>query len=283
MTVRLLQITLFHSYFSSGLFESCWLTPDPFTAAFLSRYQLFMRDESGIFGLYSDNSNPDVAGLVRYLNGKLAGAPLRFLLGNDESQFYRMTNLPFDYVGQIGLSSAAGAPGPAPDRAPPGPVRRELVAAMGPRVVNQPGVIGVFSVYLDDWLAIGATDVCYETHFQARTLHWQYYLINRSQIKLNNPVIRNQQKAYFEGPVPLVLSTGEKALSFSSGEMEFPLRQVPDGLFSLIDNLQSSLHANAPPIERCLINGLPTPDGENIKARRVGDGFYTFGEMYVYL
>lgn len=279
MMIPLFQIFLFHRYFTSGVFESCQIIPDVNTRIFLQRYSLVLRTEVGKIGLYGSNKIAPLA-LLGYLQQQLAGAPLQFLMICNESRFLQITNVPLDYVGQIALSSKASR---AVDTDASGELQREIEPVFGPRQLSQSGVIGLASVYLDDCLTSGGQNVCYQVNFQARVLHWLYYVVNRSQSKLHKPVVCNQQKMYFDAPVPVLLSTGESALSFSSGNMQFPLQEHPETSFDLIDNLQPSLHASEQAIEHCLITGLPTPNGENMKTRQVGEGLSAFGEMYVYL
>jgi hypothetical protein len=279
MITQLFQISLFHRYFTSGMLESCRIVPDADTRLFLQRYPLVLRGEPGKIGLYSDSKNTPSA-LLDYLQQRLAGAPLRFLLSGDESLFARITDLPFDFVGQIALSTKQLCAAVDDAGVPPS---HELAPVPGPRQLNQPGVFGQVSVYLDDCLALGGQDVRYQVHFEARVLHWLYYVINRGENKLRQPVIRNQQKMIFDAPVQVLLDTGETALSFSSGAMQFPLQEAPETTFDLIDHLQPSLHTGEQTIEHCLIKGLPTPCGDNLKAKQVDGSLYTFGEMYVYL
>ncbi len=277
--IQIFQIYLFHRYFTSGVFESCKLIPDKATARFLERYSFILRTEPGKMGLYSSSKNFPCA-LLTYLQERLAGAPLQFLMMSNASEFTQITDVPFDYVGQISLSTRSSQGVPADTS---GTLQQKLEPVLGGRQLNQSGVIGVLSVYLDDCLALGGQNICYQVDFQARVLHWLYYVINRSQSKLHQPIIRNQQQLFFDAPVPVVLSTGESALSFSSGVLQFPLQEDPETSFNLIDHLQPSLHASEQTIEHCLIKGLPTPSGECLKAKQVEGSLYAFGEMYVYL
>lgn len=114
-------------------------------------------------------------------------------------------------------------------------------------------------------------------------MHWVYYLVNRSQTKLNNPMICNKERYFFDGPEPVVLSNGEKGLSFNSGERLFPLEQVPTKLFDLVDRLPASMHTEFQSVEHCLIQGLPTPNKGQFSVRQKDTNKYVFSEMYIYL
>jgi hypothetical protein len=141
----------------------------------------------------------------------------------------------------------------------------------------------VISIFPDDLLAMKVGNIRYVVDFKVRATHWQYCLINRSKAKLNNPMICNQQRVCLEGPVPTVLPNGEHALRFSSGEMQFPVQQVPDVAFDLIDSFVPPLQTNGKTVERCLIKGLPTPKQGQFDIRQSNANPYVFSEMYVYL
>lgn len=272
---QLFQVALFHRYFADGVFRSCELVPDEATSAVLQRHALVLRTGPGQIGVYCDSSKAPST-LLGYLNERMAGAPLQFLLTTDETWFAQVTDLPLDYVGQVALSTSS-------TRLADNTKQIALVPAFGPRAINRPGVIGMVSVFLADCLAAGGQDPSYRADFQARVLHWQYYVVNRSERKLHKPVICNEERMVFDPPVPITLPSGEAALSFSSGSMQFPVQEDADMAFDLVDHLPGSRDTQAEEIEHCLIRGLPTPDGTNLKVRQAAQSAYAFGEMYVYL
>ncbi len=273
--IELFHIALYHGYFADGVFGACTLVPDPASAHFLRRYRLTVRSQPGQIALYCDSATAALP-MLGYLNDRLDGAPLQFLLMADEARFAQITDLPLDFVGQVMLSSSS-------TRVLSGSPERELIPQLGPRTLTQSGVIGAVSVHLADCLADGAPGIAYRANFQARVLHWLYYVVNRSQGKLHTPLIRNQQRIAFETPTAVTLPNGEAALSFSSGNLHFPLQQNANCAFDLIDDVQTSGQAGSNAVEHCLIRGLPTPDGRNLVVRQVDNNPAAFGEMVVYL
>jgi hypothetical protein len=210
--------------------------------------------------------------LLRYLHGRLPGSALVFQLSFDVARFAAMTELPPEWHGQLELSSRSGVRD--------GPVVR-MAPVFTDGVVHRGGVAGIVSVYLDDLLAHGGQDVCYVTAFTARRLHWLYYLINRSQVRLKNPVIRDRQDFIFDGPEKIMLPEGEPALCFSSGAAVFPLRQKPVLVFDLMARLGDQEWA--PDTEHCLISGLPAPAVGQLDMKWVAEKPYVFSAMHVYL
>lgn len=275
MNGLLFQIQILHSYFGNGVFHHCSVLADRSTGEVMNRYGLLARMTGGMFGCYSTASG-DVPDFISYINDQLQGEPLRFFLVTDEERFAFITDLPLDWVGQVEMDSRSGAIEHSASGA-----TVQLTPHLNDRTVNQPGVIGVVSIYLDDFLAMNGKPIRYVADFHARALPWRYYLVNRSQTKLHDPVIRDKNQVYLNGPEAMVLPNGEKGLCFSSGEMAFPLQQIPTHVFDLIDRLPSSMDGGGQSIEHCLIYGLPTPDEDELK--QAGGSRDVFGAMYVYL
>lgn len=277
MNRQLFQIQVLHNYFADGLYQHCKVIADGGTKKVMDRYKLLTRMSDGIFSLYV-TCHDNVMAFVKYLDDQLQGEPLRFLLTANEEQFVSITDLPLDWCGQVGFNSkllvlentVSGT-------------KFHLKAELSNRTVSQQNVIGVISIYPDDLLVLDCKNIRYAIEFKTRAMHWVYYLINRSQTKLNNPMICNKERYFFEGPESVILSNGEKGLSFNSGERLFPLEQVPSKLFDLVDLLPASMHTEFQPVEHCLIQGLPTPNAGQFSVRQKDTNRYVCSEMYIYL
>lgn len=274
MIERLFQIRVAHGYFSSGVFDGCSVSADADTQRLIDRYRLLSRMSNGVFEIYASFRDGAEA-FVRYLNELMEGRALKFLLTGSTAQFSYITDLPLDWAGQVKLSSKSGS------RDDAGGIL--LNQELSERSVDRDGVIGVISIYPDDLQASGAADVRYLVDFTARSLHWEYYLVNRSNARLQNPAICNRKQQRFDGPVAVSLPGGESALRFVSGQMQFPLQQVPDVAFDLIDSFVPPLQTDGKTVERCVIKGLPTPEPGQFRAALADGKPYVFSEMYVYL
>lgn len=277
MNKLLFQIQFLHSYFCNGVFQNCEVVADGCTKNIIDRYRLLARMSDGVFGLYATCQVGAVA-LLEYLVDQLRGEPLRFLLATNVEKFVSITEFSLDWLGQVSLSSRSAIQEKIGDD-----TNFQLKSELSIRSISQPNVIGVISIHLDDLLAVGGNNIRYIVEFKARATHWVYYLINRSQTKLNSPIIRNKDNYFFEGPEPVVLSNGEKCLSFNSGATLFPLEQVPSKIFDLVDRLPASMHTEFQPIEHCLIQGLPTPNEGQFSVRQNDTNQYICSVMYIYL
>lgn len=276
----LFQVKLFHPYYASGVFEDCQLIADAGTEYVIARYQLLTRRTQGAFGLYT-SSQGGAAGFVKYLLDYSGNAPLRFWLACNSEKFVFITDLPLDWVGLMELSSQSGVA-----RADGNEINITLTPTMSPKMTGKEGLIGEISIYPSDLLSLfatGAKSIGYVAHFQVRALHWIYYVINRSQTRLNDPAVCDRAGVYFDGPIATTLPGGEKALEFNSGKMQFALQQVPAVIFDLVDRTMPSLQSDGQAVENCLMTGLPAPKGDQLGARQGGENPYVFGAMYVYL
>lgn len=280
MTQLLFQIQLFHPFFTDGVFEDCQLLADPATAHAIEHYQLLTRRAAGTFGLYT-SSQRSAAQLMQYLAHVTGDAPLRFFLTCNNRHFVFITDLPLGWVGQVTLNSGAGAM-----QADNGQATISLTPTMLSGGAGAEGVIGEVSIYPSDLVALlaaGFTAIAYTAHFQVRSLHWIYTVINRSQTCLYQPAVRGRDGINFTGPFAKTLADGEAALEFCSGAMQFALQQVPTVLVDLVDTVPPPLHADAEPVDSVVLRGLPTPQAGQFGARQTASTSYCFAQMYVYL
>ncbi|MCI3944227.1 hypothetical protein K0038_01235 [Pseudomonas syringae] len=249
----LLEIELRHDYFQDGVLGGFRVVPDEATARLLARYRLMIRFEQGVFSLLAESADDR---LVAYLLDQTQAAPLGFSLVGDQRHFLFITDLPLDWTGVLQLSTGhvkSTAAGPF-----------EMLPILDEQAVVGNRVVATVCVNLHDLLVTGC-GTRYVVEFNSRTVHWHYYLINRSEVKLTSPVIVSAAGSVFEGPVTMTLPGREQALHFSSGTEAYPLRQVPDTPFNLVDRLDGFSAGHS--AERVLIKGLPTPElGHLIKS-----------------
>ena len=85
------------------------------------------------------------------------------------------------------------------------------------------------------WCPDGVTVPDYVLAFNARSVGWPYYVINRGQVIFNQPAVVSAGGETRFGPEACVLPAGEPALSYSSGTVNYPLQHVPSLKFDLVD------------------------------------------------
>jgi hypothetical protein len=261
-----------HGYFSSGVLEDWQLVPDAPTRQTIARYGLLPRMMSGVFSLTA--CAQEARQFLRYLDGQDNDACLRFYLSCDPARFCFITDLAPDRLGRFALDSR-GARAAGGDMV----LRQDAdVPADGP-----PDAIAVVSIRVVDLLANDKTGVSYVFQFPARKLAWDYYVINRSGIKLADPVIGNHDGYRFQGPCDARMANGERALRFHSGNDAFVLQQNPTFTVDLIDRIDISPQADSDPVEHCLIQGLPTPTLQQVNPECAGGGPVLSCSMHVYV
>ncbi len=271
MTTTLFRLRLLHDYYQHHIWQDCGLLPDPASQQLIQRFRLHTVMNNGEFCLYSWQIGSRQA-FLHYLVQQLDNQPFAFWLQAEPAYFFHITNVPWNWTGQITFSSndLTGSTSLA-----------ELQPHFSPKTLYVANILGVVHIYPQDLLRSGEEIARYSIKFQARQLHWRYYVVNRSHILLQNPVIKNHTGIEFEPPEACILPDGQDALLFSSGQQQFALEQRPSVKLNLVNCFNSQFTAK--PIENCLIKGLPTPRNDQLKNKDVNGKHYVYSEMYVYL
>ena len=274
---QLFSITFLHSYFTSNVLDGCQLQTDKNTQEMVNRFRLTTKMVDGTFSLYVD-AGLDVVKTVQYLYAMLGDQPFIFYLVYRADEFFAITDVPLGWVGQLELSSKDILQKKSED------VSLTMSLRLSPRSIFKDNVIGVVKIYPEDLLTVSTTEnIHYCVSFSARKAQWIYYVINRSQIKLKNPVITDQKNTKFIGPEEMVLSNGESALCFNSGDQLFAMKNNPGERFNLVDRLTPLMQADSRVVEHCLIKGLPTPKDDQMNIKKVDGSQHAFFAMHVYL
>lgn len=276
MMQRLFQIEFRHSYFSNGILKNSDVIPDKSTQNIINRFSLKLTMQDGIFNLYSPEQN-NVNEFIKYLDILFDNTALRFTLIFNAESFSLTTDLPLSWVGQIELSSNKI------NNSDNSKEQLALIPQQSTREIFVDNAIGIISIYPKDLLAAGGSNIHYLVSFKARKTRWLYYLINRSQTKLHDPVISNEDGINFDNPETIVTPSGESALSFSSGTHKFSMQESPTELFNLVDRFSPPLNIGEQTIENTLIAGLPTPTNDQFRVTHENGDQQIYSTMYVYL
>ncbi|MDU8498217.1 hypothetical protein RYB01_03365 [Pseudomonas syringae] len=263
------EVELRHDYFSDGVLAGFRVVPDEVTARLLARYRLMMRFEQGVFSLLAENADDR---LVAYLLEQSQAVPLTFSLAGDQGHFLFITDLPLDWTGVLQLGSGNTRKNAAG--------QFEMLPTLNDQAVVANDAVATVCMDLHDLLTTGCGQR-YIIDFNSRSVHWQYYLINRSEVDLKSPAISDASGRLLEGPVVMMFPDGEQALQFSSGIEVYPLRQVPDRQFNLVDRLEVISAGQS--VERVLIKGLPTPGPGQLITSSDPRSSRAVCAMYVYL
>ena len=124
----------------------------------------------------------------------------------------------------------------------------------------------------------------FEIAFNARSTQWNYYVINKSSIKLDHPKIEGKSEIKFEGPFNRVSQTGNKALFFTSGNHLIPLSEIPKFKFNLINESKASAKtAKKTLTSKTIYTSLPNPDPGKIDIEEIEKKIIVSSSIYVYV
>lgn len=277
MSQLILKIRLRHQFFQSQQLEGFSLVATPATAQLLQRYQLFLRQTEDGYDLYSQASQPEV--LLAYLAEQYQGQPLNWNLQGDLNFFYSISDLPADQTARFIFElPAKSCTSPAASATS---ATQDLLVRMSTATALPDGVLGQLRCEFSQVLQACLTQATYQYEFQARKLHWIYFLINRSQLSLQQARITQQDQVAFTEPELTRLPSGESALKFSALTDFYLFKQRDQPVFDLQVAALSNIEGQRQ--YQVLLKGLPTPQVRQLSIRRQSGSSIVSNEMYVYL
>lgn len=272
-----MRICLFHQYYDDGIMRNIRLQPDYQTEEFFKRYRLIARQTQGIYEIHYLGQNTAEA-FCQTLEHLLREKPFIFNMVSDNAYFFVITDLPIDWHGQLQFNSKLSIEENE---------TIEMTMQLSAKTTVLNAVVGQIAILPENLLTAEGKmrRPSFAIKIKARLTHWHYYVVNRSQIKLNNLVIKNAQGIEFESPTSVILKNGEPALLFSSGERTFPLSETfktPFNLLNLMSNTSDQAlhpHSNV----KQLIAGLPIPNTDVLSIEIQHGHSYVYSPIYVYI
>jgi hypothetical protein len=266
------SVEVFHSYFKENICNCLHFSPGPATRKLMKRFDCITNNKIGGFDFYT-NSTGDAVSFFKYIRQTTNESSFDFDIQTDDSRFNCFTELPVDWVGQLNYDTNDGA-----NKKEKGSI--QLTAKLSEKMSSP--ALGNLVVRFDD--IINTADKSYPVftiRFSARSTQWQYYVINQSELPLDNPAI-GKADIVFTGPEIVTIKSGQQALLFSSGSRLIPLAQVPGNMYSLINNSGSendSIRNGA----KTIVKRLPFPDPERFDFIRINDIKTVSSPMYVFI
>jgi len=269
----LFGLEVFHSYFQQNICRCLEFNAEADTVKLMKRFRFVIRRKVNGFGLYSD-SEQSAEQQFNYIQQATGLDSFSFEIRTTDPDFNFFTELPPDWVGQMNYDS---------NNASLTDGRVQLNEE--PDGTTGDAYIGRIILRFDDILRF-SDQTGYPTFaisYQARATQWQYFVINRSSVPLNEPSISGKGDITFDGPQNVVTAAGEAALLFSSGANLLPLSEQVIYKFDLV-NLPSSTDGTSgkPLTPRVIIKGLPNPAPQWIGTVK-DDTSQLSSPMYVYL
>lgn len=244
----LFKISITHSYFANGVCRGLSFTPGSLTVQLLNRFTLKYRPVPDGFEWYADTK----ASAESFLKG-LTQASGEFYFEFDMEaveSFYSYTVMPGEGMQPLLYSSRKAKP------------QENGVNLLTPETVAGTGrIFGKLVIFFSDIIKLAdkGLPAKFEIAFSAKQTQWQYYIINRSAIVVDNPAITGKPAVRFTGPAGVTSPSGEQAMLFTSGNTLLPLSEKPVYSFNLVSASGNNSQAGDKPPERIIYRGLPNP------------------------
>lgn len=270
ITNGMFNITLLHPYYDDGVWQQVRLQPDKFTAEFIERYQLVIRQDTGSLGLYYYGPN-DADKFIANTAGLLDGNPLVFDLITENPYWLNLTGLPIDWAGQMDFTCQQDS--------------QHLTMALNSRHTTTDFGIGQVIVSSNDYLSPQGMPMRPQLvlTMPERLTQWRYYVCNQSNLAVDNLQISNSEGIAFESPTEVVLPNGAAAQMFSSGQQQFKLQQSFKTPFQLLNVEQDADELAHAGLTKPVIKALPIPRQDVLEIEHKSGVTTVYSPMYVYI
>ena len=254
---KIAQLEVSHSYFEENASTVLVFTPTKITQQMMAQYGLIFRLNSSGFELYANSTNT-IESFLNYLK-KVSPAYFEFTIISRDPSFFLYTELPAGtllYDTDFANSIVNDA---------------QLLTLQTNNTTTSK--LGSLILRFEDILKFANKDgfARFCISYAARATQWQYYIINKSELPLNNPVVVGENNINFDGPKEVMIGTGESALLFTSDTL-LPLSKIPHYQFDLVSSYRGST--------KTLIKGLPAADGIRITRNEKDE---SCSPIYVYI
>ncbi|WP_263065608.1 hypothetical protein [Dickeya dadantii] len=265
------ELTLQHHYFPQGEWREATLLPDEYTRRQMRRFGLQLVAFGNIWRFYGGAATGRAA-FLQYCATLADVRPFRFWVVQPRPYFVVITDMPLDWQGVLGFSSqrvTAGNDVQAAD---------QLIAGAPASDDAPAGTVAEICCYLNDL----ATRQAYAIGLQPRATTWEYRVIPRGQIRLQEPqVVDASGQIAFSSPAALTAASGESGGWVTRSLSAIAFQQVPAQRLSLMDS-QSADTPDGSARQRRILSALPTPTGTQPFAQRADDNL-PVSVMYVYV
>ncbi|WP_445455539.1 hypothetical protein [Flavobacterium sp. HNIBRBA15423] len=262
------SIQVFHEYFEKGICNCLVFQPNRNTANLINRYGFKINKNENGFHFYS-NTTKDITTYLTYIEANTQQNFFEFDITATDSNFTVFTELPTNWIGQFVYTSSNV-----------GNENEKLVLTADSSSSASSVSIGSLKIYFRDLIAlINKTTECnYAITFESRATQWRYYIINKSEVSLNNPEIVSKNPIHFEQAVTVTVQNGRKALLFSSGENFMKMSKIAKYKFDLVDKSNTTNQTG-----KIIFKGLPNPSPKNINLEEENGKKIVTSPMYVYI
>lgn len=247
MSSVLFYLRISHGWYKNGIVPNLALEADQYTSMIMLRYGLSWHTTVNEFRLHS-RQDVDMLTLLTGLAHATDDAPLRFKVIMDYTHMAMITHMFSMEKAKLHFSTRFSS---IEENVSTGKNSRKLQ----PQIVNVVNAVEVWLYPSDLVQAFPAFD--WSIHFDAHALPWAYYIINRSQIKLEQPLIKHKNGLTLLNEKEVYLPDGSLGLRFDSGDVNLSFKEVSTEYFGLYDRI--NLPFSDQTTEICVMRYLPTP------------------------
>lgn len=270
------SVEVLHSYFEKNICRCLQFQPGKITKKLIKRFALASNNKVNGFGFYI-NTNENLPAYLQYISSVTGETYFDFNIINHNSSFIYFTELPANQIGQLVYDSQSAL----------NIYEEGTVQLNGQLSANTAGRnIGSLIIRFADIVKFRGDNgnAQFDIRFKARSTQWQYYVINKNSISLDNPTI-SKADIPFSGPENVMTETGHPAMLFSSGTYLIPLSEKPKYKFDLINTpaISSDGVTQKKSSPKIIYKGLPNPDPSRIGMTKVNGQDQISSPMYIYV
>jgi len=269
----LFSLEVLHTYFENSICTCLQFIPDAPTSNLINRFGFNIRSNVNGFRFYR-NTTKSISEILSYITTVTGLSYFNFKMVSTNREFTAFTDLPTGWLGQLLFDSQSYS-------------NNTGFVLLKENFSDQQDItgIGTINIHFEDILKyqLGKEVAAFQINFNARSTQWNYYVINRSAVQLNNPTITGKIQIDFEGPKNVTIQSGEAALLFSSGNTLLPLSETPKYMFDLVNNsrLNNEQESTKKSSGKIVFKGLPNPDPKQIGLTTINDKKQVISPMYV--
>lgn len=265
----LFRLSARHSYFDMVESNCIQFLPGEITKSLQRRFGFKIKKGIGSVEVYTDHVGT-IKNYFDYIKEVACQDHFDFKIITNSQLFWSVTEMPLKWLGQFNYDSKLSTQ-----------IQGDGRIILKPTLVDEicSEIQGNVNIRFDDVVNDLDKELFFNIEFKARSTQWNYYVVNRSKVKLNSPGITEKNSAVsFSGPEVVLTPDGFNALKFSTGTNLLPLSDVPKYKFDLIDKVQGTLSS-----AKLICRGLPTPNPVRTTIVQVNGKDELASPMYIYI
>jgi|GEM_PF-837163 len=273
----LFSLEVVHSFFENNICNCLLFEPTELTQKVMKRFGFFTQQKNNHFIFLSNSSQP-LSVFFDYIKNVTFENAFNFSVKTTDENFWLYTELPLGFEGQIDYSSERKHS-----------ISPEGIVTLAPSFLAiRKGRVGGLRIFFDDILSHKRENepAKFKIELTARSTQWQYYVINKNSVHVENPGIDGRLNIAFDGPTRVTIPSGEEAMLFTSANKLLPLSVKPSFHLNLM-NYKTAKEENeraGPRFKgKILFKGLPWPDPRRIAMAELNGNAVFASPMYIYL